>query len=37
MTAPVKTIAAGSTIEEAGQDMTRFSVNVLPVLSKGNV
>ncbi len=33
MTAPVKTIAAENTITEAGEAMTRFSVNVLPVLS----
>jgi tRNA nucleotidyltransferase (CCA-adding enzyme) len=33
MTSPVKTIPAGSTIAEAGAAMTRFSVNVLPVLS----
>lgn len=32
MTAPVKTIPYGSTIAEAGEAMTRFSVNVLPVL-----
>ena len=32
MTTPVKTIAADSTILDAGQDMTRFSVNVLPVV-----
>jgi tRNA nucleotidyltransferase (CCA-adding enzyme) len=32
MTAPVKTILSGSTIAEAGEAMTRFSVNVLPVL-----
>ncbi len=35
MTAPVKTIASGSVIEQAGEDMTRFSVNVLPVLDGG--
>jgi tRNA nucleotidyltransferase (CCA-adding enzyme) len=35
MTAPVKSISAGSTILEAGGDMTRFSVNVLPVLVNG--
>jgi tRNA nucleotidyltransferase (CCA-adding enzyme) len=34
MTAPVKTIPAGSTIAEAGEAMTRFSVNVLPVVSR---
>ncbi|MGE5172380.1 MAG: CBS domain-containing protein [Betaproteobacteria bacterium] len=33
MTSPVKTIPSGSTIAEAGEAMTRFSVNVLPVLS----
>jgi tRNA nucleotidyltransferase (CCA-adding enzyme) len=32
MTSPVKTIPWGSTITEAGEAMTRFSVNVLPVL-----
>ena len=32
MTAPVKTIPHGSTIADAGETMTRFSVNVLPVL-----
>jgi tRNA nucleotidyltransferase (CCA-adding enzyme) len=32
MTSPVKTISSGSAIEQAGEDMTRFSVNVLPVL-----
>jgi tRNA nucleotidyltransferase (CCA-adding enzyme) len=32
MTSPVKTIPSGSTIAEAGEAMTRFSVNVLPVL-----
>ncbi len=35
MTAPVKTIASGSTIAQAGGDMTRYSVNVLPVLQGG--
>ncbi len=35
MTAPVKTIAAAATIAEAGASMTRFSVNVLPVLDNG--
>jgi len=34
MTAPVKTILAGSTIAQANEAMTRFSVNVLPVLSE---
>ncbi len=33
MTSPVKTIPSGSTILEANEAMTRFSVNVLPVLS----
>ncbi|HXY55677.1 MAG TPA: CBS domain-containing protein [Nitrospirota bacterium] len=33
MTSPVKTIPFGSTIQEANEAMTRFSVNVLPVLS----
>ena len=33
MTAPVKTIPSGSSIIQAGEAMTRFSVNVLPVLS----
>lgn len=33
MTSTVKTISAGSTISEAGEAMTRFSVNVLPVMS----
>ncbi len=32
MTSPVKTIPCGSTIAQAGEAMTRFSVNVLPVL-----
>ena len=32
MTSPVKTIASGTAIEQANEDMTRFSVNVLPVL-----
>ncbi len=32
MTSPVKTIPFDSTIAEAGEAMTRFSVNVLPVL-----
>jgi len=35
MTSPVKTIASGSAIQLAGEDMTRFSVNVLPVLDGG--
>ena len=33
MTSPVKTIPSGSSIAGAGEAMTRFSVNVLPVLS----
>jgi tRNA nucleotidyltransferase (CCA-adding enzyme) len=33
MTSPVKTIPSGNTIQEANEAMTRFSVNVLPVLS----
>jgi tRNA nucleotidyltransferase (CCA-adding enzyme) len=33
MTSPVKTIASGTAIELANEDMTRFSVNVLPVLA----
>jgi tRNA nucleotidyltransferase (CCA-adding enzyme) len=33
MTSPVKTIPSGSTIQETNEAMTRFSVNVLPVLS----
>ncbi len=35
MTSPVMTIPSDSSIQEAGQDMTRFSVNVLPVLRAG--
>lgn len=35
MTSPVKTITSGSTIEDAGEAMTRFSVNVLPVVKNG--
>ncbi|HEX9020242.1 MAG TPA: CBS domain-containing protein [Nitrospirota bacterium] len=35
MTSPVKTIASGSALSDAGEDMTRFSVNVLPVLDGG--
>jgi tRNA nucleotidyltransferase (CCA-adding enzyme) len=35
MTSPVMTIPYGSTIVEAGEAMTRFSVNVLPVLNNG--
>jgi len=34
MTAPVKTVLLGSTIHDAGESMTRFSVNVLPVVEK---
>lgn len=33
MTSPVKTIPFGSAIAEAGEAMTRFSLNVLPVMS----
>ncbi len=33
MTSPVKTVPFISTIIEAGEEMTRFSVNVLPVLN----
>jgi tRNA nucleotidyltransferase (CCA-adding enzyme) len=33
MTSPVKTIASGTLLEQANEDMTRFSVNVLPVLA----
>ncbi len=33
MTSPVKTIPSGNTIAEAGEAMTRFSVNVLPIVS----
>ena len=32
MNSPVKTVRSGRTIEQAGEDMTRFSVNVLPVV-----
>jgi tRNA nucleotidyltransferase (CCA-adding enzyme) len=32
MSSPVKTIPSGSTIAEAGEAMTRFSVNVLPIM-----
>ena len=32
MTSPVKTLRSASTIQQAGEAMTRFSVNVLPVL-----
>ena len=34
MTAPVKTVPLGSTIYAAGEAMTRFSVNVLPVVEQ---
>ena len=34
MTAPVKTVPLGSIIHAAGEAMTRFSVNVLPVVEK---
>jgi tRNA nucleotidyltransferase (CCA-adding enzyme) len=34
MTSPVKTVPSGSTIAQAGEDMTRFSMNVLPVLKE---
>ena len=33
MTSPVKTNPSGNTIAEAGEAMTRFSVNVLPIVS----
>jgi tRNA nucleotidyltransferase (CCA-adding enzyme) len=36
MTSPVKTIPSGSSLLEAGEAMTRFSVNVLPVLRGGS-
>jgi len=32
MTTPVKTIGTGASLQQASEDMTRFSVNVLPVL-----
>ncbi len=32
MTSPVKTVSSGRFIEDAGEAMTRFSVNVLPVM-----
>ncbi len=35
MSSPVKTIPSGSTIAEAGEAMTRFSVNVLPIMDDG--
>jgi tRNA nucleotidyltransferase (CCA-adding enzyme) len=34
MTSPVKTIPTGSTMVQANEAMTRFSVNVLPVVSE---
>jgi tRNA nucleotidyltransferase (CCA-adding enzyme) len=34
MTSPVKTVPSGRTIVQAGEDMTRFSVNVLPVVEQ---
>jgi tRNA nucleotidyltransferase (CCA-adding enzyme) len=34
MTSPVITIQAGNTIAESGEAMTRFGVNVLPILSE---
>jgi tRNA nucleotidyltransferase (CCA-adding enzyme) len=37
MSAPVKTIPSDSTIAEAGEDMTRFSVNVLPIMEDGKL
>jgi tRNA nucleotidyltransferase (CCA-adding enzyme) len=37
MTAPVKTIRSGSTVQQAGEAMTRFSVNVLPVMEHDRV
>lgn len=35
MSSPVKTISPGTTIAEAGEAMTRFGVNVLPVVRAG--
>lgn len=35
MTSNVKTVSAGNSISQAGEAMTRFSVNVLPVLRGG--
>ncbi len=32
MTSPVKTVSSGTPLEQANEEMTRFSVNVLPVL-----
>jgi tRNA nucleotidyltransferase (CCA-adding enzyme) len=37
MSSPVKTIPSGSTIAEAGEAMTRFSVNVLPIMDDGKL
>jgi len=37
MTKPVITIRDSATITEAGEDMTRYSVNVLPVLRSGKL
>ena len=37
MTAPVKTIPSGSSVQQAGEAMTRFSVNVLPVIENGRL
>jgi tRNA nucleotidyltransferase (CCA-adding enzyme) len=37
MTSPVKTIPSGSTIADAGEAMTRFSVNVLPIMDDGKL
>jgi tRNA nucleotidyltransferase (CCA-adding enzyme) len=37
MTKPVITIRDSATIAEAGEDMTRYSVNVLPVLRAGRL
>jgi tRNA nucleotidyltransferase (CCA-adding enzyme) len=37
MSSPVKTIPSDSTIAEAGEDMTRFSVNVLPIMEDGKL
>ncbi len=36
MSSPVKTIPSGSTMAEAGEAMTRFSVNVLPIMDDGH-
>ncbi len=35
MSTPVKTVPSGSTIAEAGEAMTRFGVNVLPIMADG--